>query len=218
MKPQRKAREWSSRGITVVVVGHANHPEVRSVTSFANGKFIIVENLEDVEKKNFTPPLGVLSQTTLRKELFDSVVVALKERYPGQVESFDTICFATKERQDEARELSEKVDAMLVIGGRESSNTKKLVEVSEIACSQVNYFSGLEDLKTHFERYKTSLLELRVQRLGVTAGASTPLDIIESISHFLSESLGAIIKEHDPSVQIGSEKSAIEEELRTGEL
>jgi 4-hydroxy-3-methylbut-2-enyl diphosphate reductase len=213
MKPQRKAKEWSDQGMTVVIVGHPNHPEVKSVSSFAEGKTVVIEGIEQARNVELELPMGVISQTTLRKEIFDEVVSILRSRFGNEVQSMDTICFATKERQDEARELSYKVDAMIVVGGKVSSNTKKLVEVSSQGCKLVRFFNGVEDVKANMLELDRDFAEANVKTLGLTAGASTPLDVIENISNFLSTHYGAELFDHLPEVEIGSEKLAIHNEL-----
>ncbi len=180
MRAQRAAAKLAAAGRHVLVVGEAGHPEVEGISAHAveaGGKCTIVGTAEDIPE-GLTGPVGVVVQTTQSRERFEEVIQALKQR-DLDLEVKDTICFATTQRQLSAIELAERVDAMVVIGGRNSSNTTRLFEICAQHCAKAFHIESAEEIDpSWFDD---------CQVVGVSAGASTPDDQIESVVSFLAE-------------------------------
>ena len=166
----KKVEDFEQKGYNVIIIGNSDHPEVIGINGWCNNKAYIVNSIEDVEKIPDMTDVCVVSQTTNTKDKFVQVSEAIKNRFEN-VQIFNTICSATKKRQESAYDLAKKVDAMVVIGGYQSSNTKKLAEISKEVCKNVFHIETIDDL---------SLQRLsEFNTIGVTAGASTPDWIIK---------------------------------------
>ena len=178
-KIHRLVRDARDAGKQVMIVGDKGHPEVIGINGWCDNEAFIVNS--EAEAEEFTgSDAFVVCQTTLKEELLDTVVKTL-ERKNVQLEVVNTICNATKERQEAAEKLSEEVDAMVVIGGRDSSNTRKLYEICKKNCKYAYFVENIEDLP---------LKELRkCNRIGVAAGASTPERVIKEVIANMSESI-----------------------------
>jgi 4-hydroxy-3-methylbut-2-enyl diphosphate reductase len=153
-----------------VIVGEKVHPEVVALVSYGNGKCVVIENAQEAGKLKAAGNLNVVSQTTQSPENFDGIVKCLKKRY--KVKVFNTICKATFDRQRSAEKLARKVDLMIVIGGKNSGNTRRLAEI----CSEKTKTYHIEtvgDLKKAWFKNKNII--------GLTAGASTPYWIIKQV-------------------------------------
>lgn len=166
--------EESRKGRTIVITGNAKHPEVEGIVSWANGPVFVIESLEDAEK--FTLPveteLTLVSQTTFNYKKFKDVV----EIFNGKgynINIVNTICNATQERQTEAEKIAAQADAMIVIGGTSSSNTRKLYEICSGKCEHTYFVQTADDLPKDFPK--------GIYKVGITAGASTPKNIIEEV-------------------------------------
>ena len=177
-RSQNYGRRFSRMGYTVIVVGDENHPEMKSVRSFIEGKYIITMDPKDVEKIPADHKVGVIAQTTIPSSVFKSVIDACEQRF-SEVRTHDTICDATKIRQREAAVLARQVDCMIIIGGKNSSNTKKLLHIClEI---QPRSYQIEHEREIDFSWFKN------VNQLGVTAGASTPIPVIERVCRFIAD-------------------------------
>ena len=172
---QEMARSLSKDGFRVIIVGDVNHPEVRALVDFAGRKTLVVKSEKDVKKLGLKQgeKIGILSQTTQSMDNFLKVVRAIIEVKPGELRVFNTICQDARERQAAARELAKKVDLMLVVGGRNSANTKRLFEVCKKTLGKSYFVETEKDLKDAW--FKT------VGRIGVTSGASTPDRIVRRV-------------------------------------
>ena len=173
-KIHRIAQKEEANGRHILIVGNAKHPEVEGIRGWCQKSSYVVESVEDA--RNFTIPAGgklcIVSQTTFNYNKFEDIVeIISKKGYDIIV--LNTICSATEERQTEAREIAADVDAMIVIGGRHSSNTQKLFEICKKECENTYYIQSLDDLDL-----KTSQ---SIRCVGITAGASTPNKIIEEV-------------------------------------
>lgn len=174
-KAQRLAAE-SSKDSQVVVVGDRQHPEVQGILGWAGGNAIAIETLEEARELPSFEKLSVLAQTTQPAENFHLIVEELK-KHTNQLKVHNTICNATEERQTVARELAGKVDVMIVVGGKNSANTRKLAGI----CSertQTYLIETADELEDHWFR--------GVETVGLTAGASTPDWIIEEVYRKMS--------------------------------
>ncbi len=170
---QGTVRRHLNLGFFIIIIGHREHPEVKALLGFAEKRGACVNSPEEVEA--LSADLGkvcVVSQSTQQREKFDSLVKLIRERYPDCL-VFDTICRSTDSRQQEVRELAGKVDAMVVVGGRNSSNTNRLAEISrEMGARTFLIETDCEINPGDFEGIKA---------VGVTAGASTPSWVIERV-------------------------------------
>ena len=168
----------SEAGKSIVIVGNAGHPEVEGIRGWSCRSVYIIESVEEAEEFACKEgeKLCIVSQTTFNYKKFQDVVEILKERgYNGSV--VNTVCNATEVRQAEARELAARVDVMIVIGGTHSSNTKKLYEICRQECEMTYYIQTLDDLHLR--------LPESVRLVGITAGASTPNNIIEEVQNYV---------------------------------
>ena len=168
----------SAAGRKIVIIGNAGHPEVEGIMGWSKEPATVIESLE--EAHSFTSgedeEICVVSQTTFNYNKFQDMVEILKEKgYNGIV--VNTICNATEERQTEAKEVAAKVDVMIVIGGKHSSNTRKLYEICMHECANTYFIQTLDDL--HLDLPKS------VRQVGITAGASTPNNIIEEVQNYV---------------------------------
>ncbi|QUH19063.1 4-hydroxy-3-methylbut-2-enyl diphosphate reductase [Alkaliphilus sp. B6464] len=172
-KIQQIVSDYEQQGYAVAIIGNKKHPEVIGVNGWANYKSFIIQELEDAQLMPMVDKLCIVVQTTMEREKYN----ILKEELYNKakvVEVFDTICNATKDRQESARELAQKVDAILVIGGYHSSNTQKLVEVCKSQQPSATY---------HIETARDIPMDqiAKHEVIGITAGASTPQWIIDEV-------------------------------------
>lgn len=166
-RAQHAAAELAGEGCRVIVVGEAGHPEVEGLTAWAEeagGKVDVVAAPEEIPEGLYDP-VGVVAQTTQRRENLEAVVAALRAAGLEPIVK-NTICSATRQRQEAAADLASAVDAMVVIGGRNSSNTTRLADICAAVCPRAHHVEAPEEIDpTWFEGCET---------VGVTAGASTP--------------------------------------------
>ena len=173
-KIHRIAERESQKGRHVVIIGNDGHPEVEGIKGWCSGPVTVLGTAREAEE--FAPKEGttlcIVSQTTFNYNKFKDLVEILeKKRYDSIV--LNTICSATEERQAEAREIAAQVDTMIVIGGSHSSNTRKLYEICKQECENTYHIQTSVDLdKKPFQC---------IGRVGITAGASTPNNIIEEV-------------------------------------
>ena len=169
--------EKSAEGSYIVIVGNGEHPEVQGIRGWAGEQVTVVQTQEDAERFELPDKdqkVCIVAQTTFNYNKFKELVeIISKKRYDIVV--LNTICNATKERQTEARQIAARVDAMVVIGDKRSSNTQKLFEICKEECLNTYYIQTLDDLDIN---------QLRsVESVGITAGASTPNKIIEEVQN-----------------------------------
>lgn len=167
----------SAEGSYIVIVGNGEHPEVQGIRGWAGEQVTVVQTAEDAERFELPDKdqkVCIVAQTTFNYNKFKELVeIISKKRYDIVV--LNTICNATKERQTEARQIAARVDAMVVIGDKRSSNTQKLFEICKEECLNTYYIQTLDDL---------DLNQLgSVETVGITAGASTPNKIIEEVQN-----------------------------------
>ena len=175
LKIHRLVEKYSKENYHVVIIGNETHPEVIGIKSWSSTDATTVLSTKE-EAENFEPFNGqkvcIVSQTTFNYNKFQELVeIISKKGYDIIV--LNTICNATEERQTEAAQIAKKVDAMIVIGGKTSSNTQKLFEICKSECENTYYIQTIKDL---------DLSNLRgIDNVGITAGASTPNNIIEEV-------------------------------------
>ena len=167
----------NGEGKSIVIVGDRNHPEVVGINGWCENKAFIVNCREDVATVD-ADKVFLVCQTTIKKELMDEIIIALQEK-GIEIEVNNTICNATRERQESCDQLSQKVDAMVIVGGRNSSNTRKLYEISKKNCNNSFFVENIADLP---------LKELKkCNKIGIAAGASTPECVIKEVIANMSE-------------------------------
>ena len=177
-KIHRIVEKESNEESQIVIIGNDVHPEVEGIKGWCKTPAIVVESKE--EAQNLSLPVNskvcVVSQTTFNYNKFQELVeIISKKGYDINV--VNTICNATEERQTEAAKIADEVDAMIVIGGTHSSNSRKLYEICKAKCENTFFIQTLEDLKMD--------LPDSAQLVGITAGASTPNNIIEEVQNYV---------------------------------
>ena len=179
-KIHRYVEDYSSKGYDIIIVGSPKHPEVCGIKGWADEKchVTIINSPEDAENymKNSTKKLCIVSQTTFNYKKFQELVeIFEKKGYNDSV--VNTICNATEERQRSAKAIAAEADVMIVIGGKHSSNSRKLYEICQRECVHTYFIQTLDDL--HLDLPKA------VRLVGITAGASTPNKLIEEVQNYV---------------------------------
>ena len=170
--------EYHNKGYGIVIVGDKNHPEVKGINGWCGNSALVIYDINEQIDENFSKkPVCVVAQTTIKREIFSQIVQNVKKTCKSTL-IFDTICSATKDRQTETAALSEESDCMIVIGGRESSNTRKLFEIAKERCGEAYHIETYEEIP-----------QKSYNKIGITAGASTPHRIIEEVVKAMSENL-----------------------------
>ena len=175
LKIHRLAERYSADGCHIVIIGNETHPEVEGIKGWADRSETTVIGTKE-EAENFFVSSGkkvcIVSQTTFNYNKFQELVEIIRKK-GYDIIVLNTICNATEERQTEARRIAKETDAMIVIGGKASSNTQKLFEICKKECENTYYIQTIQDLD--LSRLKS------IDSVGITAGASTPNNIIEEV-------------------------------------
>ncbi|HAD99950.1 MAG TPA: 4-hydroxy-3-methylbut-2-enyl diphosphate reductase [Rhodospirillaceae bacterium] len=177
-KVHREVERYHDGGHTIILIGHVGHPEVvGTMGQLPDGAVVLVETLEDVAKLDFPPdaPLAFATQTTLSVDDTAEIIDALRVRYPDIAgPKREDICYATTNRQAAVRALAAEVEAVLVIGAPNSSNSRRLVEVARVAgCPKAALVQRATDIDWDWMQ--------GVSRLGISAGASAPEVLVEEV-------------------------------------
>ena len=181
LKTHKIADEYEKKGYFIFFIGNKKHPETIGTVSFCGENYYIIENLEDIEEgikikeKSNKKKILIFAQTTFSLEKYNNFVQIIKNRVSADTEvtAINTICSATKIRQEETEELSKKVQCMIIIGGKNSSNTKKLYDIAKENCKN-----------TYIVETKDELDLKQIQKfdlIGIMAGASTPDESIQDV-------------------------------------
>lgn len=179
-KIHRYAEKYSGQGRRVVIIGNDGHPEVEGIKGWCQNQAMVIGTVREAQEfsANQEEKLCIVAQTTFNYKKFKELVeIISKKGY--DILALNTICNATWERQEEAGELARSSQAMIVIGGKESSNTRKLYEICKKECENTYYIQTLVDLD--LSEFKSS------RSVGITAGASTPNNIIKEVQKGMSE-------------------------------
>ena len=174
LKIHNIVKQESANGKQIVIIGNEKHPEVEGIMGWSKTQVHVVDTAEKAQNLQLDPQreVCIVSQTTFNYNKFKELVEIISEKGYNIIIR-NTICNATEERQTEAREIAKRVDAMIVIGGSSSSNTRKLYEICKKECYDTFYIQTINDL---------DLESLgRAECIGITAGASTPNNIIEEV-------------------------------------
>ena len=163
-------------GDQVIIVGSEQHPEVQGIKGWCTGEVHIISDAEQFEGIDLNKPTTLVSQTTFNYKKFKDIVDILSKK-SYDIDVMNTICNATEERQTEAGTIARQSDAMLVIGGKHSSNTQKLYEICRKECENTYFIQTLDDLDLNlFQSFRS---------VGITAGASTPNNIIKEVQSYV---------------------------------
>lgn len=170
---QQRAESLSREGYKVVIFGDSNHPEVRGILGYVDGDALVLAAEDEIDGSANFGRLGVLSQTTQREASFAAIVARLV-LLTGEIKVYNTICRATIERQESIRRLATQVDGIVVIGGRNSANTRKLAQIAESLDVPTLWVEHAGELERSWLRGK--------QSIGVAAGGSTPDWLINELT------------------------------------
>ncbi len=189
---QRRAAEFSAKGMFVILTGDKGHAEVKAVEGSAlfaaqgckpksGGRFILVQSADEAARFDASAEMEnnavLLSQTTFSPEEYKKIASILSDKIKG-LKVFDTICPATGERQKALAELSKKVDALVVVGGKKSANSERLYELAKSLCANSYFVESAEELPKDFGGAKV---------VGITAGASSPDFVVDAVERKLQE-------------------------------
>lgn len=175
---QEKARKLSEEGYYVLIIGNPDHPEVKGIRGFVRGRSSIVYDVEDIPDVFPDNRIGLVCQTTIRFETLKSVTAEVSHR-SRELKLYNTICNATFERQKAIRNLALAVDGIIVIGGRNSSNTSRLYQIARQESLATVWIEHASELDLQWLAGKSSI--------GIAAGASTPGWLIEELKHKLKK-------------------------------
>ena len=162
----------------IVIIGKKEHPESLGVLSFSGNNSLIIEDFEDIDKNieiingSSMNKIYIVSQTTFNADKYDKLVDYLKSLTEKDIIIDKTICDATSKRQNETKELSKKVNTMIIVGGRKSSNTKELELIAKEYCNNVLLVQNKDDIQTE---------NIIGEHIGIMAGASTPNVVVDEI-------------------------------------
>jgi len=171
-KPQEIAQEMSEKGYSVVIFGDEAHPEIKGVKSYATHGALVITAPKELEDVKLHERVALIAQTTRKVEDYMEIANYLMPRYK-EVRVFNTICNATFENQDAVRKLSKRADVMIIIGGKNSSNTKQLFNISYENCKDSYHIEDEKELDMSWFEGK--------ELCGISAGASTPDWIIQNV-------------------------------------
>jgi len=201
-KAQQYAKKLVDEGYQAFIFGDVNHPEVKGIMGATDSKAIIINNIEDLQKDILKKKIGFVAQTTKSpssyKELICSVITSCNE-----VKVHNTICSTTEKRQKAAEKLAEEVDLMLVIGGYNSANTNRLAEICINTGSPTYHIETAEDIKWKWLKGK--------EKVGITAGASTPEWLIKEVIGVMSEEKKELEENMEEEVKEVNENEEVNE-------
>ena len=175
----RIVEESSRDGTPVIIVGEREHPEVQGTAGWAHGSVYVAATPENAAELPEMEKAAAVSQTTFPPEKWEAVLKALRGKV-GSLDAHCTICNATEIRQKEAAEMAERMDAMIVVGGRNSANTRKLFDVCRSRCEKVILVESAAEIPPAFANMDS-------EKIGITAGASTPTDSLKEVVTRMSE-------------------------------
>ncbi|PIP42552.1 4-hydroxy-3-methylbut-2-enyl diphosphate reductase, partial [Candidatus Desantisbacteria bacterium CG23_combo_of_CG06-09_8_20_14_all_40_23] len=169
---QKLVAQLKQNGYTVVVVGEKNHPEVMSVPGIVEGETLVIENIEQAAGLPWVKRLGVVAQTTQTCEHFRKIISVLLHR-TFELRTYHTICEAAEKRQQNSLDIAKQVNMMLVIGGKNSANTSRLAQVCAMSGCTTHHIETAAEIQSEWLK--------GIEKIGITAGASTPPWIIDEV-------------------------------------
>ncbi len=179
-KPQEIAQEMSEFGYDVIIFGDSAHPEIKGVKSYATNGATVVTDVNELEGMKFREKIALIAQTTRKVEEYMQIANYLIPRHK-EVRVFNTICNATFENQEAVRNISKKADIMIIIGGKNSSNTKQLSSISHDYCQNSYHIEDENDID--YKWFKDKIF------CGISAGASTPDWIIQNVINAIEKNI-----------------------------
>lgn len=175
---QQLAVFLSKEGYQVIIIGEPEHAEVKGVLDSVAGEALVIENIKEFNPEQILPKVGIISQTTQDFSNFQQITNAIIP-FAKEIRIYNTICLATSQRQQEVAELSRQVDLMLVVGGKNSANTSRLTEISRINGAPTYQIESVQEIDEKWFQ--------KIEKVGITAGASTPdqqiKEIIEKLTY-----------------------------------
>lgn len=191
-KIQQTVEKLSRQPGELIIVGNRNHPEIQGLVGYSRNRALVVENEQEAEALPFRKKRMVLAQSTQDVKLFSRIVSILLEK-TSELAVYNTICDATRVRQESTAELASQVEAMIIIGGRNSSNTNKLYEISRRLLQRTYLIESPDELKPE--------MIAGISRIGLSGGASTPPEVIKktmtAIQHSLKQNSKQEMVTHD---------------------
>ncbi len=185
LKIHDEVQKYTNNSYFVILIAHKTHPEVIGTVSFCQANSVIIEEKDEIKdainkiQNSGYHKIVVMAQTTFSLDLFNEITNILKEELKDyELIINNTICNATEIRQKETKLLAPNVDAMIIIGGKNSSNTKKLGDISKSLCPNTYIIETRDDLKEDLSHYN---------KVGIMAGASTPKESIDEVIKFLQK-------------------------------
>ncbi|MDR3021559.1 MAG: 4-hydroxy-3-methylbut-2-enyl diphosphate reductase [Clostridiales bacterium] len=179
-KIHRIVKRHYDDGFNIIIVGKKAHPEVEGINGWCNHSAKVVECEDDLVDIDCNALYCVVSQTTNSKQLFDKIVKKIEKLGVNTLDFFDTICYTTSVRQREADLVAKKCDVMLVLGNQNSANTNKLLDVCRKNCDSSFLITSLADLQSLQDLF------LQSRRVGITAGASTPQEFVDTVVSYIN--------------------------------
>jgi 4-hydroxy-3-methylbut-2-enyl diphosphate reductase len=188
-KVHLEAVKYAKEGYTIILIGHEGHDEVIGTMGEAPDRMILVETAADVEQLAINPAkIAYLTQTTLSVDDANVVIAALRRKFPQIANPpKDDICYATQNRQEAIRELAPRADLVLVLGSRNSSNSRRLAEIARGLGPKAHLIDGVAEIQPEWLEGAQTVL--------ITAGASAPEDVVQECVEFLQTHYGATIQE-----------------------
>ncbi|MBQ5473074.1 MAG: 4-hydroxy-3-methylbut-2-enyl diphosphate reductase [Treponema sp.] len=170
---QRNAEKYAKHGYLVLLVGDKNHGEVTSIAGYAGTSFKLIENIQEAKslKIDYNQKAVLLCQTTYNAEDFLSIAEEISKKV-SDLKILNTICSATKERQEALKKLCPDVDGVIVVGGKNSANTKRLYQIAQENCKRAALIETWQEIPEDF---------YNLEKVGITAGASTPDEVIMEV-------------------------------------
>jgi len=169
---QKLVAQLKQNGYTVVVVGEKNHPEVMSVPGIVEGETLVIENIEQAAELPWVKRFGEVAQTTQTCEHFRKIISVLLHR-TFELRTYHTICEAAEKRQQNSLDIAKQVNMMLVIGGKNSANTSRLAQVCAMSGCTTHHIETAAEIQSEWLK--------GIEKIGITAGASTPPWIIDEV-------------------------------------
>lgn len=187
LKIHEIAEKYALENYYIFLIGKKEHPEIIGTYSFCGKNSSVISGIEEVEdsignlKKSKLNKLLIIVQTTYSTKVFDEIVKEIKEKTPKNIliKVKNTICRATELRQEETKQLSKEVDLMIIIGGKNSSNTNKLYEIAQKNCKNAIFIENKEEI----DKEKV----LKYNKIGIMAGASTPQESVDEVIKMLEK-------------------------------
>ncbi len=182
IKVQRLAKLYADKNYQVIIIGEKKHKEVKGIYEWSGKTAMVIDNKKDFNKIRINPrkKIAVISQTTQKRNLFKSISKAIKEKYP-KATIHDTLCLTTHNRQQEIFKIAQRSDVVIVIGSSKSNNSVHLWEIAKEVNPNSYFVEGIKDIKKEWFK--------KCEKIGVSAGASTPSWIIEEVCSFLANKL-----------------------------